>query len=92
MSADVVRFADSHGFTARETLLTALAALLSRYTGEEDLVIGARSEAGPSAELRLDLSDNPTFRALQERVRQVLRGSLPAGSEQDSPEWATVMV
>jgi amino acid adenylation domain-containing protein len=64
------------------TLLAAFQALLARYTGQEDIVIGtdATDRANRETEeligffvntmvVRTDLSGNPTFRELLERVR-----------------------
>jgi surfactin family lipopeptide synthetase A len=75
------------------TLLAAFAALLHRYSGEEDVVIGTVS-AGRTARpteallgcfcnpiaLRLDLSGNPAFRELLARARNVTFDAL-ANSE-----------
>ena len=80
------------------TLLAALGILLSRYSGQQDLVIGSpianrpRSEVEPLIgffinllALRLDLTGNPDFLALLQRVRRV---SLDAYANQDIPFWA----
>jgi amino acid adenylation domain-containing protein len=77
------------------TLLAAFQTLLHRYTGQEDIAIGSpianrhRSELEGligffvnSLVLRADLSGNPTFRELLERVRQV---ALEAYEHQDLP-------
>jgi amino acid adenylation domain-containing protein len=77
------------------TLLAGFKALLARYTGEEDVVIGIpvanrnhvelESLVGFFANtlvLRTDLSGDPTFRQLLERVRET---SLEAYSHQDMP-------
>jgi amino acid adenylation domain-containing protein/non-ribosomal peptide synthase protein (TIGR01720 family) len=77
------------------TLYAAFAVLLSRYSGQEDIVIGTsianrnRQEIEPligffvnTLALRTDLSGNPTFRALLDRVRQV---TLDAYAHQDLP-------
>jgi amino acid adenylation domain-containing protein len=70
------------------TLLAAFQALLYRYTGEGDIVVGTRiaerdwMHAGGLVgllvnllPLRTDLSDNPSFRELLKRVRQVTLGA-----------------
>jgi amino acid adenylation domain-containing protein len=77
------------------TLYAAFAVLLSRYSGQEDIVIGSpianrnRRELEPligffvnTLALRADLSGNPTFRELLDRVRQV---TLNAYAHQDLP-------
>jgi amino acid adenylation domain-containing protein len=77
------------------TLLTAFAVLLSRYSGQSDLVIGSpianrhRRELEPLIgffinvlALRVDLSENPDFLTLLQRVRQV---TLDAYAHQDVP-------
>ena len=66
------------------TLLAAFKALLFRYTQQEDLIVGMPVSGRNSPEtqkliglfvntlpLRTDLSGNPTFRELLQRVRQV---------------------
>ncbi|MGK7916466.1 MAG: condensation domain-containing protein, partial [Prochloraceae cyanobacterium] len=83
------------GVTLFMTLLAAFKTLLYRYTGQEDLLVGT-AIAGrnqPNLEpligcfvntlvLRTDLSDNPTFLMLLERVRDV---TLEAYTHQDLP-------
>ncbi|HEY0172161.1 MAG TPA: amino acid adenylation domain-containing protein, partial [Pyrinomonadaceae bacterium] len=77
------------------TLLAAYATLLSRYSGETDILIGAPMAHRSRAEvehligfftntlvLRVDLSGDPTFRELVGRVRGV---SLEAYAHQDLP-------
>ena len=77
------------------TLLAAFQTLLCRYTGQADIVVGApianrhRSELEGligffvnSLVMRSDLSGNPTFRELLERVRDV---ALEAYMHQDLP-------
>jgi amino acid adenylation domain-containing protein len=71
------------------TLLAALQTLLCRYTGQEDILIGSpianrqQSEVEPligcfinTLVLRTDLSGNPSFRALLQRVRKTVLGAL----------------
>jgi len=76
------------GATLFMTLLAAFQVLLARYTGQEDLVVGTpianrtRPELEPligffanTLALRVNLSDNPTFLALLEQVRQVTQAA-----------------
>ncbi|MGQ0837734.1 amino acid adenylation domain-containing protein [Actinokineospora sp.] len=83
--ADEVRTAGiTLGGTLFMTLLAAYQALLSRYSGQDDIVVGtavggrSRVDAEPligffvnTVPLRTSLADNPTFRALVSRVRDV---------------------
>ena len=83
------------GVTLFMTLLAAFKVLLFRYTGQEDIVVGTpiagrnRAEIRPligffinTVALRTDLSGDPSFRELLERVRQVTLG---AYEHQDVP-------
>ncbi len=84
-----------HGTTLFMTLLTAWAALLSRLSGQDDLVIGIpsanrnRREIEPligffvnTLALRIDLSGTPDMVTLLRRVRQTILG---AQEHQDLP-------
>src|SRR5207237_10612583 len=77
------------------SLLAAFKVLLNRYTGQEDIIVGAPVGARPLTEaenligffltnlaLRTDLSGNPTFRDALARVR---RTALEAFANQDVP-------
>jgi hypothetical protein len=77
------------------TLLAAFTALLSRYSGQDDIVVGSPIDDRNRQEtenllglfvntlaLRTDLSGNPTFRELLERVRQT---TLDAYEHRDIP-------
>jgi amino acid adenylation domain-containing protein len=77
------------------TMLAAFQALLSRYSGQENIVVGAPIANRNRVELerligcfvnilvlRADLSGNPTFRVLLQRVREVALG---AYAHQDLP-------
>jgi len=77
------------------TLLAALQALLQRYTGQEDIVVGTDVANRNRLEtegligffvnhlvLRTDMSGNPTFRQVLKRVREVTLG---AYAHQDVP-------
>lgn len=83
------------GSTLFMTLLAGFATLLSRYSGHQDLVIGSpianrnRRELEPLIgffinllALRIDLTGNPAFVDLLQRVRQV---ALEAYAHQDAP-------
>ncbi|HEV2765298.1 MAG TPA: condensation domain-containing protein, partial [Pyrinomonadaceae bacterium] len=83
------------GCTLFMTLLAAFDALLYRYTGQEDIVVGSpvagrnRAELEPlvgffvnTLVLRTDLSGEPTFAELMRRVREV---SLGAYAHQEVP-------
>jgi amino acid adenylation domain-containing protein len=85
----------SEGATLFMTLMAAWQTLLSRYSGQTDIVVGSpianrnRAEVEPligffanALALRTDLSDNPTFKELLVRVRDV---SLGAYAHQDLP-------
>jgi amino acid adenylation domain-containing protein len=76
-------------------LLATLSLLFSRYTGDEDLIIGAPTAGRNRQEweeligcflntlaLRIDLSGTPTFRELLRRVRQI---TLEAQAHEDIP-------
>ncbi len=73
-----------HGVTLFMSLLAAFKVLLARYTGQDDIVVGSPSANRSRAELnqligffvnnlvlRTDLSGNPSFAELLERVREV---------------------
>ncbi|CAG0936134.1 nonribosomal peptide synthetase DhbF [Thermoflexales bacterium] len=83
------------GATLFMTLLAAFQTLLHRYTGQEDILVGTAIANRNRAEtegligffvntlvLRTDLSGDPTFRALLDRVREVALG---AYTHQDLP-------
>jgi amino acid adenylation domain-containing protein len=88
------RLSRKRGVTLYMTLIAAFQTLLSRYTGQEDLVIGTVA-ANRQAEtedlvgffvntlvLRTDLSGDPSFVALLARVREVI---LEAQTYQELP-------
>jgi len=69
-------------------LLAAFTALLHRYTGQDDILVGSplapqtqaagKEGSGPRANilaLRTDLSGNPTFRELLRRIKAVVLGA-----------------
>jgi amino acid adenylation domain-containing protein len=89
------RLAQAEGATLFMVLLCAFKALLSRYTGQEDIVVGApiANRTRPELEgligffvntlvLRTDLGANPSFREALARVRD---GCLGAYAHQDIP-------
>lgn len=88
-------FGSENGATLYMTLLAAFVTTLSRYTGQQDLIVGG-SVAGRQHEsvrdlvgffvntvaLRLRLDDDPTFRELVQRARSATLG---AHSHQEMP-------
>lgn len=89
------QLSQSRGVTLFMTLLAAFNALLARYTGQDDIVLGSPSANRSRAELnpligffvnnlvlRTDLSGDPTFAELLKRVRDV---TLRAYEHQDVP-------
>ncbi len=83
------------GVTLYRVLVAAFQALLYRYTGQEDIVIGSPVAGRVKAEtkqvfgpfintvaIRTDLSNNPTFRELLARVNTVVTSAL---AHQDIP-------
>ncbi|MFN6487001.1 MULTISPECIES: non-ribosomal peptide synthetase [unclassified Nostoc] len=89
------RLSQESGTTLFMTLLAAFTLLLSRYSGQEDIVVGSaianrnRRETEPligffvnTLALRTNLQGNPTFLELLERVKQV---TLDAYDHQDLP-------
>ncbi|WP_329271212.1 non-ribosomal peptide synthetase [Streptomyces pseudovenezuelae] len=95
-TADALRaLARKNGVTLQMTLLAGLSMLLGRYTGSEDVVVGTPVANRNRAEtedligffvntlvMRTDLSGDPTFRELLERVRKT---ALAAYAHQDLP-------
>ncbi|HEU4882690.1 MAG TPA: amino acid adenylation domain-containing protein [Longimicrobium sp.] len=88
-------FSRTHGVTLYMTLLAAFHALIGRYTGQEDFVLGGGSAGRRLREseeligmivnvipLRADLRGDPDFLALVDRVR---RTALEAYPHQDVP-------
>jgi amino acid adenylation domain-containing protein len=95
LTATLRALSHREGVTLFMTLLAAFKALLCRYSGQEDIVVGSpianRNRAETEAligffvntlVLRTDLSGDPTFRELLRRVREV---ALEAYSHQDLP-------
>jgi amino acid adenylation domain-containing protein/non-ribosomal peptide synthase protein (TIGR01720 family) len=88
-------FSRAEGVTLFMLLLAAFQALLHRYTGQDDFIVGTpianrhRSELegmiglfANTLALRADLSGGPAFRALLQRVRETTLGAL---AHQDLP-------
>ncbi|MFP4099132.1 amino acid adenylation domain-containing protein [Coleofasciculus sp.] len=95
LSEKLRKLSSHEGVTLFMTLLAAFQTLLYRYTNQDDIVVGTdvanrnRAEIEPLIGffvnilvLRSDLSGNPTFRELLERVREVTLG---AYAHQDLP-------
>jgi len=88
LSLAIKAFSDREGVTPFMTLIAAYSALLSRYTGQEDIIVGSPIADRNQPEttqligfllntlvLRSNLSDNPTFRAFLKQVRDVCIGA-----------------
>jgi hypothetical protein len=95
VAGELRRLAREGGVTLYATLVAALQAVLSRWTGQTDVVLGttmsnrSRSETeslignlGNNVLLRADLSGDPTFRAL---LRQVGETAVDAYAHQEIP-------
>lgn len=95
LSRSLETFSQAEGVTLFMTLAAALAALLQRYSGQEDICLGtpianrSRSETENligfllnTLVLRIDLSGETSFRALLGRVRETALG---AYAHQDLP-------
>jgi non-ribosomal peptide synthetase component F len=95
VSAALKDLSRREGVTMFMLLLTAFQVLLMRYSGQEDIVVGTDVAGRRHREvegligffvnqlvLRSDLSGNPTFKELLQRVREVCLG---AYSHQDLP-------
>ncbi|MEG4228700.1 amino acid adenylation domain-containing protein [Microcoleus sp. N9_B2] len=88
LSVAIAKLSHHEGVTLYMTLLAAFKTLLYRYTGQTDIVVGTvtagRNQPGiqqliacfvNTVVLRTDLKDNPTFRQLIDRVREVTLGA-----------------
>src|SRR5262249_17158026 len=88
IAGELQAFSQREGATLFMTLLAAFAVLLSRQTGQEDLVIGAPVAGRTHAEtepliglflnhlpVRVDLTGGPTFRELVARARETTLGA-----------------
>ncbi|MBD2410053.1 non-ribosomal peptide synthetase [Nostoc calcicola FACHB-389] len=95
LTQNLKRLSQESGTTLFMTLLTAFTLLLSRYSGQEDIVVGSaianrnRRETESligffvnTLALRTNLEGNPSFLELLERVKQV---TLDAYDHQDLP-------
>jgi amino acid adenylation domain-containing protein len=95
LTARLKTFSSRAGATLFMTLLSGFAVLLSRYTGQTDIVVGSPISNRTRREtevlvgffvnalaLRVDLGGAPSFRQLVERVRQT---ALDAYAHQDVP-------
>ncbi|MGH2507141.1 MAG: non-ribosomal peptide synthetase, partial [Ktedonobacteraceae bacterium] len=94
-SRALITLSQQEGVTLFMTLFAAFTTLLSRYTGQTDVLVGTPIANRTRAEvenligcfintlvLRTDLSDNPSLRTLLKRVQQV---ALDAYAHQDLP-------
>ncbi len=88
LSRQLRALSQREGLTLFATMLAAFQALLARYTGQDDIVVGAPIAGRTRTEtegligffvntlaLRTDLSGDPTFRELLARVREVTFGA-----------------
>lgn len=95
LSGALSNISQQAGVTLFTTLLTAFNILLYRYTGQEDILVGvpvANRDLNETKDLigffvnmlvlRTNLEENPSFRALLARVREVVLG---AYAHQDLP-------
>jgi len=95
LSAEFTALSKRAGVTMFMTLCAAFVTLLYRYSGQDDIVVGTPVAGRNRQEiegligffvntlvLRTDLSDNPTFEQLLNRVREV---ALQAYAHQDLP-------
>ena len=95
LSQKLIELSRQEGVTLFMTLLAGYQALLSRYSGQGDISVGSALANRTRVEtesllgffvnnlvFRTDLGDNPTFRELLHRVRNV---SLQAYANQDVP-------
>ncbi len=95
LSEALKNLSQQQGVTLFMTLLAVFKTLLYRYTGQEDLLVGTATAGRNQPELeqligcfvntlvlRTDLSGNPTFLTLLERVREV---AIAAYAHQDLP-------
>jgi surfactin family lipopeptide synthetase A len=87
--ASMRAFCKEQGVSSYMIFLASYAALLSRYTGQQDIVLGGLSAGRSRSEieavigyfvnplaLRVDLSGQPTFRQLTSRVRDTVLDAL----------------
>ena len=88
LSGELSRLASAEGATLFMVVLAAFQLLLSRWSGEQDIVVGTATAGRTHRQiegsigfflntlaLRTDLSGNPTFRELLARVKEVTLGA-----------------
>ncbi len=88
LAAALRALSHQEGVTLFMTLLAALKVLLHRYSGQDDILVGTPVSGRSHVEtegllgffvntlvVRTELSDNPTFRELLQRVRETMLGA-----------------
>jgi non-ribosomal peptide synthetase component F len=88
LAEEIKAFSQMQGATLYMTLLAAFKALLSSYTGTDDIVVGSPTAGRTRVEtegmigffintlvLRTSLADSPSFAQLLRRVREVILGA-----------------
>jgi amino acid adenylation domain-containing protein len=82
LAADLRAFCRREGVTPFVLLLAGFDALLARYSGQEDLLVGSPAAGGSILVLRADLGAVSSFRQLLDQVRETV---LEAHGHQDVP-------
>jgi amino acid adenylation domain-containing protein/non-ribosomal peptide synthase protein (TIGR01720 family) len=95
LTTSLKKLSEQSGATLFMTVLAGFGTLLKRYTGQDDIIVGSALAGRNHTEvegligfftnmlaLRLSMSDDPSFRALLDRVREM---TLAAHANQDLP-------